>query len=70
MIVFGAAAGALWADPGRCGEYLTNLLMDTRDGARQGFPMNVAAEIVALHARADTTAADHPWGQVKIKSGL
>ena len=60
----------LWADPGRCGEYLTNLLMDSRDGARQGFPMNVAAEIVALHARADTPAADHPGGQVKIKSGL
>ena len=58
----------LWADPRRCGEYLTNLLMDTRDGSRQGFPMKVAAEIVALHAGAETPAADHPSGQVKIKS--
>ena len=58
----------LWADSRRRGEYLTNLLMDSRDGARQGFPMKVAAEIVALHAMADTPAADHPSGQVKIKS--
>lgn len=57
----------LWDDPRRCGEYLTNLLMDSRDGARQGFPLDVAAEIVALHACGDAPAADHPWGLVRAR---
>jgi hypothetical protein len=55
----------LWADPVRCNGYLTELLMDTRDGTREGFPMVVAAEIAALLGSVDTSVKDGPWGQIK-----
>lgn len=39
---------ALWTDTRLREEYLTGLLMDTRDGQREGFPVAVAGEIAEL----------------------
>jgi hypothetical protein len=39
--------------------------MDSRDGAREGFPAAVAAEIAALLGSAEPPVAGHPWGHVK-----
>ena len=55
----------LWTNPLLCNQYLTSLLMDSRDGAREGFPMAVAADIAALLGSVDTSAKDHSWGQAK-----
>ena len=55
----------LWINPLLCNQYLTSLLMDSRDGAREGFPMAVAADIAALLGSVDTSAKDHSWGQAK-----
>ena len=38
---------ALWGTP-QIHDYFSDLLLDTRDGSRQGFPFEVAAEIVRL----------------------
>jgi hypothetical protein len=37
-----------WINPALRNRYLSSLLMDSRDGAREGFPMAVASELVAL----------------------
>ena len=55
----------LWATPLLCNQYLTSLLMDSRDGARQGFPKAVAAELAALLGSVETYMKEHPWGHVK-----
>jgi hypothetical protein len=39
----------LWASPAQCERYLDELLLDQR-GGRQGFPPEVASEIVTLKA--------------------
>jgi hypothetical protein len=54
----------LWSDSQACDRYVSELLMDTRDGARQGFPMAVAAELAALLGTDQTSDKDLPWGQV------
>ena len=51
---------SLWPTAPLCNEYLTSLLMDTRDGARQGFPKAVAAELAALHGNVETYIKEHP----------
>ena len=38
----------LWPRPELCSAYLSDLLLDTRDGEREGFPGRVAAELAAL----------------------
>lgn len=55
----------LWTNPALCNQYLAGLLMDSRDGAREGFPMRVAAEIAALMRSGDTFANERPWGHVE-----
>ena len=40
----------LWAMPLRCEKYVDELLFDTRDNTRQGFPPQVAFEISYLKA--------------------
>jgi hypothetical protein len=34
-----------------CEKYLHNLMIDTRDGERQGFPSEIAAAIISLQAK-------------------
>jgi hypothetical protein len=40
----------LWKTPLRCEKYLDELLFDTRNGTRQGFPPEIAFEISYLKA--------------------
>ena len=40
----------LWGTPLRCEKYLDELLFDTRDNKRQGFPPQIAFEISYLKA--------------------
>jgi hypothetical protein len=40
-----------WSRPVQCEKYLDELLFDTRDGTRQGFPAEIAIELAALKAR-------------------
>ena len=56
---------ALWPSPRLRDPYLTRLLMDSRDGAREGFPAAVAAEIAALLGSAELPVVEHPWGHIK-----
>lgn len=56
---------ALWPNPRLRDPYLNRLLMDSRDGAREGFPAAVAAEIAALLGSAELPVAEHPWGHLK-----
>lgn len=49
----------LWIDPLLSDAYLTSLLMDSRDGGREGFPMAVAAELAALFSNADGSTREH-----------
>jgi len=39
---------ALWPRPMQCEKYLDELLFDTRDGTRQGFPAAIAFELSYL----------------------
>lgn len=55
----------LWANPALCNRYIAGLLMDSRDGGREGFPLRVAVELAALIAKMDTDVEDHPWSHVK-----
>lgn len=41
---------ALWGKPLQCEKYLNELIFDTREGTRQGFPPEVAFEISCLKA--------------------
>ncbi|MDH4234158.1 MAG: ankyrin repeat domain-containing protein [Gallionella sp.] len=62
----------LWYSPD-IDAYFTDLMMDTRDGARQGFPPDAASEIfslsmahTALRDKAKTKqAASNPWDDVE-----
>ena len=55
---------SLWANPALCNRYLSSLLMDTRDGAREGFPLAVAGELVALFGWAESES-DNGLGRVE-----
>jgi hypothetical protein len=50
---------SLWTDPLLSNAYLSSLLMDSRDGGREGFPMAVAAELAALFSVADSATKEH-----------
>lgn len=62
----------LWHSPD-IDTFFTDLMMDTRDGTRQGFPPEVASEIFLLsmaHAKLleqeqKTKAGDNPWENVE-----
>lgn len=54
----------LWANPALCDRYLSSLLMDTRDGAREGFPLAVAGELAALFGRLESEKDDR-WSPVE-----
>jgi hypothetical protein len=49
----------LWTDRMLCNQYLTDLLIDSRDGSREGFPLAVAAELAALSGWFDARAKEH-----------
>ncbi|MBK7473132.1 MAG: hypothetical protein KAX84_06310 [Burkholderiales bacterium] len=55
---------SLWSHPALCNQYLSSLLMDTRDGAREGFPVAVAGELAALLGRAESDSGNL-WGRVE-----
>lgn len=58
---------SLQSDPLLSKASLTSLLMDGRDGSREGFPMAVAAELAALFSSAESSTQDH--AQAKPESG-
>jgi hypothetical protein len=52
----------LWQQPGELDRYLDGLLVDTR-GNRQGFPLRILTELVALkeHSRGGTSSGTDVW---------
>lgn len=59
----------LWGTP-ELDPYLNDLIMDSRGGQRQGFPPNVASEILRLslvHARQQDSSKGDAWGNVAEK---
>lgn len=56
----------LWDNPALCDRYLRSLLLDTRDGARQGFPPAVVLELGALLG-AGEPAAERAWSRIGLR---
>ncbi len=60
----------LWDSPS-IDPYFHELMMDTRDGNRQGFPMEVASEILRLsliHAKQRNSTDKDVWGSISEKN--
>jgi len=55
---------SLRTNPAVSNRYLSNLLMDTRDGAREGFPLAVAGELAALLIR-EEPQRESRWSRVE-----
>jgi len=55
----------LWSEPCLCNRYLSELLLDTRDGERQGFPIAVATELAALLGSINALTTGPTWSHVK-----
>lgn len=59
----------LWGGP-ECPDFINELIHDTRDGTRQGFPMEVAMAIFKLSRKHDEAFPEHAKKNMDLWGGI